>query len=283
MEGWKTQSLDGQPVAPLMGTFRARNEWSEGTLRSTIFPNFWQHASDDHAVATRITPVDRHDLPGRRLLAGAQGRGRGPGLQLEKLMPFWQRTSEQDWEICEANQAGILSPRYQPGPYSTVRETNVQHFVDWYLRAFRTAHAPESGQGVKLPDAARIVIIGGGAVGCSIAYHLAKLGERDVLLLEKKALTAGSTWHAAGLVGQMRSKRQPHPPDAVQRRSSARRSARRPARTSAGAMSAACASPVSDARWEELKRAATDRAQLRLRPRADRAERRRRSRFRCRR
>ena len=58
----------------------------------------------------------------------------------------------------------------------------------------------------KLPDAARIVIIGGGAIGCSIAYHLAKLGQRDVLLLEKKALTAGSTWHAAGLLGQMRSK-----------------------------------------------------------------------------
>jgi 4-methylaminobutanoate oxidase (formaldehyde-forming) len=59
---------------------------------------------------------------------------------------------------------------------------------------------------VKLPAAARIVIIGGGAIGCSTAYHLAKLGERDVLLLEKKALTAGSTWHAAGLVGQLRSR-----------------------------------------------------------------------------
>jgi 4-methylaminobutanoate oxidase (formaldehyde-forming) len=57
-----------------------------------------------------------------------------------------------------------------------------------------------------LPVSARIVIIGGGAIGCSVAYHLAKLGERDVLLLEKKALTAGSTWHAAGLVGQLRSK-----------------------------------------------------------------------------
>src|SRR5204862_2099415 len=59
---------------------------------------------------------------------------------------------------------------------------------------------------VTLPDAARIVIIGAGAIGCSIAYHLAKLGQRDVLLLEKKALTAGSTWHAAGLVGQLRSR-----------------------------------------------------------------------------
>src|SRR5258708_7154223 len=53
---------------------------------------------------------------------------------------------------------------------------------------------------------ARIVIVGGGAVGCSIAYHLAKLGATDVLLIERSTLTSGCTWHAAGLVGQLRSK-----------------------------------------------------------------------------
>jgi len=58
-----------------------------------------------------------------------------------------------------------------------------------------------------LPSQAKIVIIGGGAVGCSIAYHLARSGERDVVLLEKAQLTHGSTWHAAGLVGQLRSKK----------------------------------------------------------------------------
>ncbi len=56
-------------------------------------------------------------------------------------------------------------------------------------------------------DSAEIVIIGGGAVGCSIAYHLARLGKRDVLLLEKAGLTQGATWHAAGLVGQLRGTR----------------------------------------------------------------------------
>jgi glycine cleavage system aminomethyltransferase T/glycine/D-amino acid oxidase-like deaminating enzyme len=54
---------------------------------------------------------------------------------------------------------------------------------------------------------ARIVIIGGGAIGTSVAYALSRKGERDVLLLEKRQLTEGCTWHAAGLVGQLRGKR----------------------------------------------------------------------------
>ncbi len=56
-----------------------------------------------------------------------------------------------------------------------------------------------------LPAQAQVIIVGGGIVGCSTAYHLARLGFDDVLLIEKHALTSGSTWHAAGLVGQLRS------------------------------------------------------------------------------
>jgi glycine cleavage system T protein len=57
----------------------------------------------------------------------------------------------------------------------------------------------------EFPTQAQIVVIGGGVGGCSIAYHLADLGWKDVVLLEKHELTAGSTWHSAGLVGQLRS------------------------------------------------------------------------------
>ena len=52
---------------------------------------------------------------------------------------------------------------------------------------------------------AKIVIVGGGIVGCSVAYHLGRMGISDVLLLERAKLSSGSTWHAAGLVGQLRT------------------------------------------------------------------------------
>ena len=50
-----------------------------------------------------------------------------------------------------------------------------------------------------------MVIIGGGIIGCSIAYHLTQIGVTDLILLERKQLTCGTTWHAAGLVGQLRA------------------------------------------------------------------------------
>jgi len=58
-----------------------------------------------------------------------------------------------------------------------------------------------------LPSQAEIVIVGGGIAGCSTAYHLARAGKTDVVLLEQGKLTSGTTWHAAGLVGQMRPNR----------------------------------------------------------------------------
>ena len=57
---------------------------------------------------------------------------------------------------------------------------------------------------MSVPTKSRAVIIGGGVSGCSVAYHLAKMGWTDVVLLERKQLTSGTTWHAAGLIGQLR-------------------------------------------------------------------------------
>ena len=54
-----------------------------------------------------------------------------------------------------------------------------------------------------LPNATKVVVIGGGVAGCSVAYHLAKLGWKDTIILERDQLTSGTTWHAAGLVSQL--------------------------------------------------------------------------------
>ena len=107
-----------------------------------------------------------------------------------------------------------------------------------------------------VPKACSIAIVGGGAIGCSIAYHLAKRGARDVVLLERLQLTHGATWHAAGLVGQLRSSSN------LTRlmRYSAELYARLEAETGQatgwhGVGSLRLAS--SPARWQELKRSAT--------------------------
>jgi Rieske 2Fe-2S family protein len=128
--GFVTESLDGDPVAPPMGSYLGHDV---GTVRSRIVPAFWLHASADHAVTTRVLPIGpletRIDVTW--LVDGSAEEGRD--YELEKLLPFWQLTSEQDWALCERNQRGVLSSAYRPGPYSPSRESNVVAFVDWYL------------------------------------------------------------------------------------------------------------------------------------------------------
>ena len=58
----------------------------------------------------------------------------------------------------------------------------------------------ESGRGKPLPSHAKVVVIGGGVVGCSILFHLSKFGWKDTILLERNELTSGSSWHAAGQI-----------------------------------------------------------------------------------
>ena len=54
-----------------------------------------------------------------------------------------------------------------------------------------------------IPNSTKVVVIGGGVIGCSVAYHLTKFGWKDVVVLERDQLTSGTTWHAAGLVSQL--------------------------------------------------------------------------------
>jgi Rieske 2Fe-2S family protein len=128
--GFVTESLDGSPVAPLMGDYP---DYDVGTLRVRTVPNFWCHASADHAVLTQLLPAGPQLTRVRLQWLVDQDAVEGRDYELSRLLPFWQLTSEQDWDLCQRQQTGVRSPAYTPGPYSRQREYNVLAFIEWYL------------------------------------------------------------------------------------------------------------------------------------------------------
>ena len=133
-DGYVSETMDGKQVAPLMGDY---TDNSVGTLRLRTVPNMWCHASCDHAVSTRLLPIDKTTTEVRVIWLVDEKAEEGSGYCLAELMPFWQLTSEQDWELCEAAQLGVQSSGYRPGPYSTHKEYNVERFVRWYLEQLK--------------------------------------------------------------------------------------------------------------------------------------------------
>jgi len=137
--GFVTESLDGDPVAPLMGDYAG---YDVGTLRVRAVPSFWIHASADHAVVTRLAPAGvGHTAIRVQWLVDRDARA-GVDYELDRLLPFWQLTSEQDWDLCERNQVGVENPAFTPGPYSPEREYNVIAFDQWYLDRMRSSRYP---------------------------------------------------------------------------------------------------------------------------------------------
>jgi glycine betaine catabolism A len=134
VDGYLTESIDGKLVAPLMGEYR---DAATGTLRVRTLPNFWNHSSCDHGVSTRLLPAGPQQTAIRVWWLVDEKAVEGRDYDLARLMPFWQLTSEQDWVICERQQRGVNSRAYTPGPYSTVKEYNVESFVQWYLSLLR--------------------------------------------------------------------------------------------------------------------------------------------------
>jgi Rieske 2Fe-2S family protein len=128
--GWVSESMDGRPVAPLMGSYATRDV---GTLRMRTMPNFWNHASSDHAVSTRLAPAGPQKTLVQVQWLVSEDAVEARDYALDALLPFWQLTSEQDWTLCENNQAGVNSSAFTPGPYSTKREYNVIRYTEWYL------------------------------------------------------------------------------------------------------------------------------------------------------
>jgi glycine betaine monooxygenase A len=136
VDGYVSETMDGRQVAPLMGDY---TDPDVGTLRMRTVPNFWNHSSCDHAVTTRLLPAGPRRTRTRVLWLVDREAVEGRDYTLDALLPFWQLTSEQDWQICENQQRGVESSAYRPGPYSPYKEYNVDRFVQWYLKQVRSA------------------------------------------------------------------------------------------------------------------------------------------------
>ena len=136
-DGFVTESLDGRPVAPFLGNL---TEADAGSLRVVGLPDLWAHANCDYAVTTRLSPVDAGttDVEVCFLVRADAGE-----VDLDALTAVWRATSEQDWELCENNYAGIASRGYRPGPLSPVVEASVERFLAWYETAL------EQGRGAR--------------------------------------------------------------------------------------------------------------------------------------
>ena len=136
VEGYVSESMDGKQVAPLMGDY---TDPDVGTLRVRSLPNFWMHASCDHSVSVRLTPngLTHTSIRMTWLVEGKAEEGRD--YDLEKLLPFWLLTAEQDWAICVNQQHGVSSTAYTPGPLSSYKEYNLDRFLRWYLTQMKTA------------------------------------------------------------------------------------------------------------------------------------------------
>ena len=129
-EGYITESLDGSRVAPLMGDL---NDENAGSLRIITLPNFWAHANCDYAMTTRLTPVNASLTKVEVTFLVDQNAVEGKDYDPERVAHVWKATSEQDWELCENNYAGIKSIAYEPGPFSELTEGSVESFLQWYL------------------------------------------------------------------------------------------------------------------------------------------------------
>ncbi len=129
-KGFTTESLDGCRVAPLMGDL---TDEKSGSLRIITLPNFWGHANCDYTMTTRLTPVSAGLTRVEVSFLVHEAAVEGEDYEPEEVAHVWKATSEQDWELCENNYAGIKSLAYEPGPFSELTESSVESFLQWYL------------------------------------------------------------------------------------------------------------------------------------------------------
>jgi stachydrine N-demethylase len=103
-----------------------------GSLLKFNYPSTWNHFLSDHAILFRVTPVSATETEVCTKWLVHKDAREGVDYDIKRLTEVWVATNDEDRVVVENNQRGILSPAYEPGPYSFEQEGGVIQFVDWY-------------------------------------------------------------------------------------------------------------------------------------------------------
>lgn len=114
-----------------------------GSLLMYHYPNTWNHFLADHAITFRVLPVSPTETEVTTTWLVHRDAVEGVDYDLKTLTEVWLATNDEDRQVVEENQKGILSPAYEPGPYSTIQEEGVIQFVDWYCGVMGARLAPQ--------------------------------------------------------------------------------------------------------------------------------------------
>ena len=116
-------------VSKRMGTMPFNDA---GSLLFFHYPNSWNHFLGDHAIVFRILPISPTETQVTTNWLVHKDAVEGVDYDIETLTRVWLNTNDEDRQVVEENQKGILSPAYEPGPYSPIQEEGVMQFIDWY-------------------------------------------------------------------------------------------------------------------------------------------------------
>ena len=115
-----------------------------GSLLFYHYPNTWNHFLGDHAITFRVLPISATETEVTTTWLVHKDAVEGVDYDLKTLTEVWMATNDEDRIVVEENQKGILSPAYEPGPYSTIQEEGVIQFVDWYCNLMMRRLDPPS-------------------------------------------------------------------------------------------------------------------------------------------
>jgi phenylpropionate dioxygenase-like ring-hydroxylating dioxygenase large terminal subunit len=103
-----------------------------GSLLFFHYPNTWNHFLSDHVLNFRVLPISATETEVVTTWLVHKDAVEGRDYDIKRLTEVWEATNDEDRLVVEENQKGILSPAYEPGPYSPQQESGVAQFIDWY-------------------------------------------------------------------------------------------------------------------------------------------------------